>query len=104
MLKKFDPVFKTGSLFLCSKCGVSFDKPENAEQLKVQLRQQLKTEQLHSEVRVMVSGCLGVCQDDEQAFAFYPNQGPVELYTATADQAQAAQEILTFIRQSSSKS
>lgn len=101
MLKKFEPKFRTGSLYLCSKCGQSLSEtpqPDYAEKLKTELRQELKKADQHTKVRVMVSGCLGVCQSTEQAFLYAPNEGSVEVYTTGADFSEAKTELLQFIQ------
>lgn len=96
-MKPQTPKFSKGSLFICSKCGVSFDQPEQAEKLKTSLRGKLRETGKQTEVRVMVSSCLGVCIDEEQAFGYYPNEGKLELYTTSKDFNIAEQEILDFI-------
>lgn len=77
-----EPKFSLGSLYICNKCGKDFSAPENADQLKISLRAELKEMDKSShKIRVMVSGCLGVCEPGEQAFAYYPNSGNMELYS-----------------------
>jgi len=100
MLKKYNPKFNVGSLFICSKCGQAFDEPKLAfaEKLKTDLRNDLKAIDAHTQVRVMVGGCLGVCQNNEQAFAYYPNQGAVELMTTSSDEASSKADIFDFIK------
>lgn len=97
-MKSQTPKFSKGSLFICSKCGVSFEQPEFAENLKSSLRAKLKESGKHTEIRVMVSGCLGVCIDDEQALGYYPNEGKLELYTTSKDFSAAENEILGLIK------
>ncbi len=81
-MKSYEPKFSLGSLYICSKCGKDFSAPDNAEELKSSLRSELKNaHDDHRKVRVMVSGCLGVCEKGEQAFAFYPNKGSMSLMT-----------------------
>lgn len=98
-MKAHEPKFTTGSLFVCSKCGKSFDEPENAEKLKTDLRMELKKIDAHTQVRVMVGSCLGVCIDGEQAFVYYPNHGAIELNTTTKNYQESKNEILQFIHQ-----
>lgn len=100
MLKKFNPKFNTGSLFICSKCGQGFDQPapDQAEKLKTDLRAELKAIDAHTKVRVMVSGCLGICEKNEQTFAYYPNQGEIEVYTTSKDFSEAKTAILNFVK------
>lgn len=97
-MKKFNPKFTVGSLFICSKCGQGFEKPENAENLKSTLRADLKAIDAHTKVRVMVSGCLGVCEVEQQTFAYYPNNGSIEVYTTDKNTDSTKSEILEFIK------
>jgi predicted metal-binding protein len=99
-MKKHDSKFSLGSLFICSKCGKDFSEPENAENLKSSLRSELKNDnEAHKKIRVMVSGCLGVCEKGEQAFGYYPNQGKIELYTTESNKFEKSKsEILDFIK------
>ena len=97
-MQKFNPKFTTGSLFICSKCGQGFSAPDQAEKLKTELRAELKDLNAHTQVRVMVSGCLGVCNNDEQTFAYYPNQGSIEIYTTPSQHDSARSEISDFIK------
>lgn len=100
MLKKYNPKFTKGSLFICSKCGKDFSKPDadRAEKLKTDLRAELKSIDAHSKVRVMVSGCLGVCIKDEQTFAYCPNSGEIDLQTTSNDYSIAKTNILDFVK------
>ncbi len=97
-MKKFEPKFTTGSVFICSKCGAGFDSPEMAEKLKSELRSDLKKIDAHTKVRVMVSGCLGICEADQQTFAYYPNSGNIEIYTTGSDFLDAKNDILGLIQ------
>jgi hypothetical protein len=81
-MNQIEPKFSLGSLFICSKCGKDFSSPDNADQLKSSLRSELKDmDKANDKIRVMVSGCLAVCESGEQAFAYYPNIGEMELYS-----------------------
>lgn len=99
-MKKYNPKFSLGSLFICSKCGQDFSEPDNADNLKSALRSELKKDnEAHKKVRVMVSGCLGVCEKGEQVFAYYPNEGKMELYTTDSNKFEKSKsEILEFIK------
>lgn len=79
---KHVPKFTQAGIFICNKCGKDFSEPDNAENLKTSLRAELKNENKdHLKIRVMVSSCLGVCEKGEQAFAYSPNKGDLEVYT-----------------------
>lgn len=98
-MKSYEPKFSVGSLFICSKCGKDFNQLENAEKLKSDLRLELKNlDDAHKKIRVMVSGCLGVCESGSQAFGYYPNQGSVELYVTSNQYQEAQAEILDLIK------
>ena len=100
-MKKYDVPFSIGSLYICSKCGKSFDDPERAEKLKSDLRAELKDlngENANKKIRVIVSGCLNICEDGEQTFAYYPNKGPVEIYTTSDDYKESKKDILDLLK------
>jgi predicted metal-binding protein len=99
-MKPYDFKFTTGSLFICSKCGKSFDQPESdrADRLKTDLRAHLTDLEAQKKVRVMVGSCLGVCIAGEQSFAYYPHQGKSEIFTTDSDYEKSRTEILEFIK------
>ncbi len=100
MLKNYSPKFTTGSLFICNKCGQGFSdpKPERAEKLKSELRSELKEIDAHKKIRVMTSGCLGLCQKGEQTFVYYPNYGEAEMLTTSEDFKISKEDIFRFIK------
>ena len=97
-MKDYEFKFTTGSLFICSKCGLSFDDPERAEKLKSDLRAELAKDGSQKKVRVMVGSCLGVCEVGEQTFAYYPNQGQAEVHTTENNYETSKNEILSFVK------
>lgn len=99
-MEKHNPKFSVGSVFICSKCGKDFSAPDNADELKSSLRAELRNDnEDHKKIRVMVSGCLGVCISGEQAFGYYPNNGKMELYTTSSSQFEKSKnDILDFIK------
>lgn len=98
-MKSYNPKFTVGSLFICSKCGKEFNQPENAEKLKSDLRLELKNlNDAHKKVRVMVSGCLGICDTGKQAFGYYPNEGSAEFYVTSDQYNEAKEEILGLVK------
>jgi hypothetical protein len=99
-MKKYNPKFSLGSLFICNKCGKEFLEPDHADNLKSALRSELKNyNEAHKKIRVMVSGCLGVCEKGEQAFGYYPNDGSIELNTTDSNKFEKSKnEILDFIK------
>lgn len=99
-MKKHNPKFSIGSLFICSKCGKDFSEPDHANNLKSSLRSELKSfNEAHKKIRVMVSGCLGVCSSGDQAFAYYPNDGKIELFTSESNKLEKSkEEIFNFLK------
>lgn len=84
-MKKHDPKFQTGSLYICSKCCKSFSdaKPDLAEALKTELRTELKEINKNSEIRVMVGSCVSICEKGQQTFTYHPNNGEIEIYSSS---------------------
>ena len=80
-MKKYDIPWNTGSMFICNKCGISFDQPDMADKLKTDLRQHLKDTEEHKKIRVMVTGCLSICKKSEQAIMYQPVAGKTEIFT-----------------------
>lgn len=98
MIKKVEPKFSVGSLFICSKCGQGFNSLDQAEKLKTELRTDLKNIEAHKKIRIMVSGCLGICEKDHQTFAYCPNEGRTEVYITDKNFSIAKSEILDFVQ------
>ena len=98
MIKKVEPQFSIGGLFICSKCGQGFNSPDQAEKLKTELRTDLKNIEAHKKIRIMTSGCLGVCEKDHQTFAYCPNEGSSEIYITDKKISTAKNEILDFVQ------
>ena len=80
-MKKYEIPWTVGSVFICNKCGVAFEKPEQAESLKKDLRIYLKQKEAHQKIRVMVGGCLNICEKEEQAVMYQPVQGETQVFT-----------------------
>lgn len=99
MIKKYSTPWEVGSLFICNKCGAKFNQPNLAEELKTDLRKELKQNEQQTKIRVIVSGCLNVCYPEEQTFSFQPIDGKTEVYTTALDKNTATQEISDFIKQ-----
>lgn len=98
-MKKCEPKFSVGSLYICSKCGHSTNESDIAEKLKSQLRADLKKSENISKIRVIVGGCLGVCEKDQQTVAYYPNIGNLELYTTELEYSNALKNISLLLEQ-----
>ena len=92
-MKPFETPWSVGSMLICNKCGKAFNKPENAEELKSDLRVYLKAGDNHKKIRVMVSGCLNVCISDEQAIVYQPVLGKTETFTVEKNYEKSLKEI-----------
>ncbi len=96
-MKTYNTPWTTGSLLLCNKCGKSFGQIENAENLKADLKNYLKETESHKKIRVMVSGCLNICQKEEQAVVFQPTDGKAHVFTVDQDYKTALGELKEFL-------
>lgn len=73
--------WEVGSILICSKCGAKFNLPTTAEETKTEVRKWQKASETQDKIRVIVSGCLGVCYPEKQTYTFMPVNGPTEVYT-----------------------
>lgn len=96
-MKNYDTPWTVGSVFICNKCGAAFDKPNNAEDLKKDLRGYLKEKEAHKQIRVMVSGCLNICDKNEQAVAYQPVNGLTEVFTVDKKYDAAVKDLKTIL-------
>ena len=96
-MKIFDTPWTSGSLLICNKCGKSFGRTENADLLKFDLKSYLKETENHKKIRVMVSGCLDVCQKEEQAVVFHPIEGKAQVFTVDQDYKTAFNDLKEFL-------
>jgi predicted metal-binding protein len=96
-MKNYSTPWLVGSMMICNKCGKTFDRPENAEHLKKDLRVFLKEKDANQDIRVMVSGCLNICVKDEQAVAFQPVNGPTEVFTVDKDYDSSYHELKQYL-------
>ncbi|MGZ3692433.1 MAG: hypothetical protein ACXVAX_13075 [Pseudobdellovibrio sp.] len=85
--------WEIGSVFICSKCGAKFNEPGLAEEVKSEVRKLQKAEGTQEQIRVIVSGCLGVCYPEKQTIAFMPVSGQTEIYTTELKKEVVAQEV-----------
>lgn len=97
-MKTHEIPWAIGSMLICNKCGKSFDQPDQAEQLKSDLRGFLKEKDDHKKIRVMVSGCLNVCDKEAQAICYQPNQGSTEVFTVDQNFDKSRKELKTFLQ------
>ena len=73
--------WEIGSIFLCNKCGAKLNQPNIAEEVKSEIRKIQKADETQGKIRVVVSGCLGVCYPERQTFGFMPVDGKTEMFT-----------------------
>ena len=98
-MKTYETPWSIGSLFICNKCGKAFDHPDQADQLKSDLRHFLKEQDGHKKIRVMVSGCLNVCDKEAQAVCYQPNQGPTEVFTVEKNYEKSLKELKVILEE-----
>lgn len=85
--------WEIGSIFICTKCGAKFNEPNLAEEVKTEVRKKQKSDETQGKIRVIPSGCLGVCYPEKQTFAFMPVEGRTEVYTAELNKQIVFQEV-----------
>jgi hypothetical protein len=86
-----------GSILICSKCGAKFNQPNLAEEVKTEVRKVQKSEGTQGKIRVIATGCLGVCYPQKQTVAFLPTNGPTEMYTTALDKEIVLEEVKKLI-------
>lgn len=96
-MKSYETPWSVGSVFICNKCGAAFEKPDNAENLKKDLRVYLKEKDAHKKVRVMVSGCLDICEKPEQAVMYQSNEGPTKVFTVSSNYEESLAELKNIL-------
>ena len=97
-MKACETPWSVGSMLICNKCGKSFDQPDQADRLKSDLRSFLKENDSHKKIRVMVSGCLNVCDKEAQAVCYQPNQGATEVFTADKNFEKSVKDLKIFLQ------
>ena len=96
-MKPYETPWSIGSLLICNKCGKAFDKPNQAEKLKSDLRVFLKEQDGHKKIRVMISGCLNICNKEEQAICYQPIQGKTEVFTVDQNDDKALKDLKNIL-------
>ncbi len=89
--------WEVGSILMCSKCGAKFNEPNLAEEAKSQIRKYQKDQQTATQIRVIVTGCLGVCFPEKQTFAYMPVNGQTEVYTTELNKETLVREVKELI-------
>ncbi|MES3039420.1 MAG: hypothetical protein V4736_16040 [Bdellovibrionota bacterium] len=101
-MERMDLPWEKVAFFICEKCGKSIDKPKGGDddlagELKSHYRSELKEIDLHKKVRVMVSGCLNICEKGKQAAALF-DKDKNESFAITFDPYEQREEILDLLR------
>jgi hypothetical protein len=89
--------WEVGSVLICSKCGAKFNQPTTAEETKTEVRKWQKASETQDKIRVIVSGCLGVCYPERQTFAFMPVNGATEVFTTELGKEILVNEVKSLI-------
>ncbi|MCC2677583.1 MAG: hypothetical protein K0R29_159 [Pseudobdellovibrio sp.] len=89
--------WELGAVLVCSKCGAKFNQPNSAEETKSEVRKWQKANETQEKIRVIVSGCLGVCYPERQTFSYMPVNGPTEVYTTELGKDLLVTEVKSLI-------
>ena len=89
--------WKIGTIFICTKCGGKSNEPNLAEEVKSEIRKKQKTDETQDKIRVIPSGCLGVCYPDKQTFAFMPVDGKTEVYTTELTKPSVLRDVTALL-------
>lgn len=89
--------WEIGSVFICTKCGAKYNEPDLADEVKSKVRKQQKQEETQGLIRVITSGCLGVCYPEKQTFAFMPLEGKTEVYTTELKKSTVMDEVTELV-------
>jgi predicted metal-binding protein len=89
--------WEVGSILICSKCGAKFNQPNLSEEVKTEVRKVQKSEGTQGKIRVISTGCLGVCYPEKQTVAFLPINGPTEMYTTALEKEIVLEEVKKLI-------
>lgn len=93
-MEKQNTPWQSGAVLICTKCHqflLPEDQPSNGncgENLKNELKEQLRSEGFGKEVRVMNVGCLGVCIPELQAVAYVPVSPQIEVLSRMPEQTE----------------
>ena len=68
-----------------------------AEEVKSEMRKWQKAQETQEKIRVIVSGCLGVCYPEKQTFSFMPVNGPTEVYTTELNKESLVADVRELI-------
>ena len=89
--------WEIGSIFICTKCGGKFNEANLAEEVKTEIRKKQKADETQGKIRVITSGCLGVCYPEKQSIAYMPVEGRTEVFTTELNKPVVIQEVAELI-------
>ena len=95
--------WEIGSIFICTKCGAKFNEPNMAEEVKSEVRKLQKADESQGKIRVIASGCLGVCYPEKQTFAFMPIDGKTEVFTTELNKQSLLHEVRALLEKKMTK-
>lgn len=90
--------WEVGMVLVCTKCGAKFNNPNIAEEVKTEIRKIQKEQETLGKIRVIPSGCLGVCYPEKQTFSYQPIDGKTEVYTTDLNKESVLSEIDNLIK------
>lgn len=89
--------WEVGTVLVCSKCGVKFNQTNLAEEVKTEVRKIQKAAETQGKIRVIATGCLGVCYPEKQTIAFLPINGPTEMFTTALEKEVVLAEVKKLV-------
>lgn len=101
-LKIVSTPWQKGILMICQKCGSTIDANKVAEPTKLaekmrdELRADLRAAGKGQDLRVIVSGCLKVCEPNLQALALCKVDGSTKV--VTFDPANGTKSVREFVK------
>lgn len=100
-MKNENIAWAKAAVLICTKCGKSISgAPKDlAEELKMEMKTEMKNLGLAKDIRVMTSSCLDICEDGYQAVAFLPRDGHkaiVKVFDPLKEKEALKREILAL--------
>lgn len=91
-MEKHPSPWRTGAFFLCENCGRRADGDPSlqglAEEWKKDFKSRMRESGHSKDIRVMVSGCVGLCPPQKQAAAWCPSEGKAEAFAFEAGEKE----------------
>lgn len=96
--------WEKGLVLICTKCGAKFNETVTlAEEVKTEIRKKQKEADTLTQIRVIPSGCLGVCYPEKQTIAYMPVEGKTELFTTELKKDVVLREVSDLLEKKISK-